>query len=119
VRARRAIALLAALVIVPSAFAQDLAPRREVQPSRAPAALQDEIHPRVLAAAAARLADPACRRIAVAETAFNGWSEANSGWEETWVVDLCGRIVDVLLLFAPGAQGLAVEIPARSVHLRP
>ena len=129
---RRAALMALMLVGPPAPFplgAQEQAPRREPQPSRAAPALQDEIRPRVLAAAAARLNDPACRRIAVAETSFNGWSGPESGleqnaalrrpWEETWVIDLCGRIVDVLVLFAPGPQGVAVEIPARSTHLRP
>jgi len=132
VRRPLAVALLLAVVTLLAwgAVAQDQAPRREVQPSRTAPALQDEIRPRVLAAAAARLDDPACRRSAVVETSFNGWSDSSSaqsapgdaweaGWEETWVVDVCGRIVDVLVLFAPGPQGVAVQIPARSVHLRP
>ena len=131
--ARRAALIgIAFLAVSPAPFplgAQEQAPRREPQPSRAAPALQDEIRPRVLAAASARLNDPACRRIAVAETSFNGWSGPESGleqnaalrrpWEETWVIDLCGRIVDVLVLFAPGPQGVAVEIPAQSTHLRP
>lgn len=99
--------------------------------------MQDSIRPRVLAAAAARLNDPACRRIAVADTAFNGWSggpiagaappgrlsDDKAGlrrpWEETWIVDLCGRIVDVLVLLTPGAEGVAVAVPPDSVHIRP
>lgn len=128
---------LAALAAVP-ALAQAQAPLRESpSPSIAAPALQDEIRPRVIAAAKARLADPACDRSAVAETAFNGWSGASVAgvaapgrlsddnaalrrpWEETWIVDLCGRIVDVLVLFTPGPQGIAAAVPAHSVHLRP
>lgn len=146
-RARRAVLLLSAATAAWPALAQDQAPFRAARGSIAAPALQDEIRPRVIAAARARLADPACDRSAVADSAFNGWSgeplaaAAGPGqlaqetaalrrssqetaalrrpWEETWIVDLCGRIVDVLLLFTPGAQGLTVAIPAESVHIRP
>ncbi len=108
-------------------WAQDQAPLRAARGTIAPPALQDEIRPRVIAAATARLNDPACRQIAVADTSFNGWSgppvtgavAPERPWEETWIVDLCGRIVDVLVLFAPGPQGVVVDIPAQSTHLRP
>ncbi|MFN4281460.1 MAG: hypothetical protein ACK4NA_02340 [Alphaproteobacteria bacterium] len=127
-RPRRLLALAAAVALLAGpTLAQEQAPLREVQPTRASPALQDEIRPRVLAAAAAKLGDPSCRRVSVAETAFNGWTTRGEGlgiplgsalgdfWEETWVIDLCGRIVDVLVRFAPPR----VEIPADSTHLRP
>ena len=134
--ARSAGLLLAVLATVP-ALAQEQAPFRAARGSIAAPALQDEIRPRVIAAARARLADPACDRSAVADSAFNGWSGASVAgadapgrlsednaalrrpWEETWIVDLCGRIVDVLLLFTPGAQAVTGAIPAESVHIRP
>ncbi len=143
-RARLAGLWLAALATVPAlaqeqapfrAAAQDQAPLRAARGSIAAPALQDEIRPRVIAAARARLADPACHRSAVADSAFNGWSGASGAappgrlseenaalrrpWEETWIVDLCGRIVDVLVLFTPSQAGTGVAIPAESVHIRP
>ena len=124
--ARRALLAILLLAVSP-ALAQEQAPHRDWQRSIATPALQDEIRPRVIAAATARLNDPACRQIAVADSSFNGWSgpplpgsaAPSRPWEETWIVDLCGRIVDVLLQFSPGPQGVTVAIPAGSTHLRP
>lgn len=75
----------------------------------------------------ARLNDPTCKRIAVADTSFNGWTGGpiagsvapSRPWEETWIVDLCGRIADVLVQFAPAAGGISASVPPSSVHLRP
>ena len=125
---------LALLLMAGPALAQDKAPRSEATQNEAPLraalatraspALQDEIRPRALAAAAAKLGDPSCRQVAVAQTSFNGWTGSvgsplgealGESWEETWVIDVCGRIVDVLVRLAPPR----VDIPSESVHLRP
>lgn len=118
---------LAAPALAQEQTEQDRAPRREWQRTIASASLQDELRPRVLAAASARLNDPACRRVAVADTAFNGWTGApvagvaapGRPWEETWIVDLCGRIADVLVQFTPGAAEILVAVPPEATHLRP
>lgn len=111
-------AALSIFIVLPSiAIAQDSRAR-----SIAPAQLQADALPAVLAAA--QTFQPSCAQPSVADKFFNGWAgaaqaDAARPWEETWAVDLCGRIVDVLVQFAPDAAGVRFAVPANAVHMRP